>query len=238
MKTTLWWRTARSAGSSARVIPLNEAVAYFSAAIAKDPRNATAYRARGQVWFDRGELDKAVADLDESLRLEPRSSAAHTTRGWAWKRKGDMDRAMSDFDRAIALDPRNALAWRVRGATWASRKEYPKARADYTESIRIDPENPDSLLHRALLLAACTEAQDRDGKQSVADATRACEISAWKNPLYLNGLAAAYAEAGDFTAAVEWQKKAMERVPKGRKKAIQARVEQYEQHQPFRMTWR
>src|SRR5205085_11273 len=148
------------------------------------------------------------------------------------------DRAMLDFDRAIALDPKNALAWRVRGATWAARKEYPKARADYTESIRIDPENPDSLHHRALLLAACTEAMYRDGKQSVADATRACEITAWNNPLYLNGLAAACAEAGDFTAAVEWQKKALARVPASQKKAMQARVEQYQRHQPFRMTWR
>jgi len=72
----------------------------------------------------------------------------------------------------------------------------------------------------------------------VADATRACELSGWNNPLYLNGLAAASAEAGDFTAAVEWQTKAMERVPQAQKKAMQARVEQYQQHQPFRTTWR
>jgi tetratricopeptide (TPR) repeat protein len=220
------------------VIPLAEAVAHFSATIAKAPRDATAYLARGKVWFQQGELDKAIDDLDECLRLEPRTVEAHTIRGWAWKRKGDKDRAMADFDRAIALDPDDALAWRVRGATWASRKEYARARSDYSESIRIDPENPDSLNHRALLLSACNDASFRDGKQAVADATRACEITGWKHPLYLSNLAVAYAETGDFAAAIAWHKKAMDRSPQGQVKSMQARLEQYQQHQPFRMTWR
>src|SRR5262249_19208480 len=49
----------------------------------------------------------------------------------------------------------------------------------------------------------------RDGKRAVEAATRACELTDWKENEFLDTLAAAYAEVGDFDKAVEYQKKAV-----------------------------
>lgn len=218
----------------AAVIVASKAEDHFSKLIEDNSQKATAFLARGKVRFDGRDLDKAIADLDQSLALAP-SSEAQTIRAYAWKQKGDKEKAMAGFNEAIRLDPKNALAWRIRGATWAGKADYQKALADYSESIRIDPENPDSRHHRALLLSACNDPAIRNGKQAVEDATKACEVSEWKNALYLSGLASASAEAGDFDSAIKWQTKAIELSPSDQRTS---QLEEFKQHKPFRMTWR
>ena len=47
-------------------------------------------------------------------------------------------------------------------------------------------------------------------------ATRACELSEWKEATHLGTLAAAYAEMGEFDKAVEWQEKANNLTPSNR----------------------
>jgi tetratricopeptide (TPR) repeat protein len=210
------------------VIAAARADSHFSDLISKDPQDAGAQRARGKIRFEKGDHDRGIADFDASLKLEPNSEAL-TLRGFAWKRKGDAEKAMANFDEAIKLNPKEALAWRVRGATWAGKEDYKKAVAEYSESIRLDPENPDSLHHRAVMLAMCHVDEIRNGKQALADATKACEISEWKNPLYINGLVAAYAEVGDFDSAIKWHTQV---------KGSTDRLEQLRQHKPFRSSWK
>ena len=76
----------------------------------------------------------------------------------------------------------------------------------------------------------------RDGKQAVAHATRACELTDWKKPQCLDTLAAAYAAAGDFDRAVEYQQKALS-FPDFEKedgKGGRDRLRLYMQRKPYR----
>jgi serine/threonine protein kinase len=107
------------------------------------------------------------------------------------------------------------------------------------ESQRPEPDQGDGALAGHLNgyawhWATHPAAEVRDGPKAIENATKACEINNWQNPEYVDTLAAAYAEIGDFTSAIKWQKKAIDLLieePRPRSD-FEARLKLYESGQP------
>lgn len=80
----------------------------------------------------------------------------------------------------------------------------------FAEQIKRYPALMSAHDGRAWILATSADDRLRDGKAAVIAATRACELSNWKNSGALVTLAAAYAEAGQPALAVKWQQEAID----------------------------
>jgi hypothetical protein len=80
--------------------------------------------------------------------------------------------------------------------------------ASIEEAIRLDPKHSPAHNNLAWVLAAGPD-RVRDSKRAVEHATRACELTGWKNAVRISTRAAAHAEAGDFDRAVELENKAL-----------------------------
>jgi tetratricopeptide (TPR) repeat protein len=89
--------------------------------------------------------------------------------------------------------------------------------------------------------ATCLVAELRDGPEAIENATKACELTNWKSGRYVGTLAAAYAEAGNFVSAIEWQKKAIDLLTEeGRplqQPYFESRLKLYESRQPARLSF-
>jgi hypothetical protein len=86
----------------------------------------------------------------------------------------------------------------------------------------------------AWIMATCPDPRYRNAREAVAHGTKACELRAWKSWGYIDTLAAAYAEAGDFEQAVKWQTKAVELAGKNDKQAVREHLELYKAGKPYR----
>jgi len=211
----------------------DNAIKDYTEAIRLRPEFAIAYNNRGNSWYDKGELDNAIKDFTEAIRLNPKYESAYIIRGIAWYDKGEYDNAIKDFTEAIRLNPEDAMAYNNRGNAWEAKGEYDNAIKDYTEAIRLDPKYVSPYNGLAWILATCSESKFRDGQRAVSLARKACELTNWKNGDYLDTLAAAYAETGDFKAAVKWETKAHEFFSESNKKKYRYLLELYKAGKPY-----
>ncbi len=214
----------------------NMAQVDFDEAIRLDPESATARVSRGNLWGDLGDHDKALADYNEAIRINPRLAPAYSNRGLSWLAKGDAGKALADLDEAIRLAPEMTDAYNNRGIAWRVQGNTERAIADFSRVIQLEPKFADAYDSLALILATSAEAKVRDGKRAVELAQRACELTEWRNPYYINTLAAAHAEAGDYARATELQEKALglKAFSPAGESAARERLELYRAGKPLR----
>jgi tetratricopeptide (TPR) repeat protein len=116
-------------------------------------------------------------------------------------------------------------------------KKYDMARFDYDEAIRVNPNCAPAYNGLARIRATCPDEIWRDGKRAVEFATRACELTAWKETSSLDMLAAAHAETGEFDKAVRWQEKAnMQYTDADERRKGEERLKLYKEKKPYRQT--
>jgi tetratricopeptide (TPR) repeat protein len=213
----------------------DRAVADLGEAIRLYPTHARAYAYRGYARHRLGDLDGAVADYGEAVRLEPKRSWNYCCRGLARLSKGECDQAVADFDEAMRLAPEQAWPYYHRGRAWLGKGDYVKAVSDLDEAIRLDPSDAGAFNSLAWLLATCPDEGCRDAQVAVGAATRACELSGWKNAFHLGTLAAAYAEAGEFEKAIDFQLRANKLYDDGDEwEQGQQRLSLYDRMRPYR----
>lgn len=222
--------------ASARVMnkDYDGAIDDLTTALEIDP-HFSLYVERGRAKRAKGDLDGAIRDYGEALKQEPAYSVALNNRGVVWEAKGKDDEAVKDYTAAIKADPKYSTPYRNRGLIHQRRGDFTLAAKDFTDAVEYDPENPTTLDDLAWLLATCPIASVRDGKKALTVSKKACELTEFRNMLLLETLAAAYAESGDFTKAVQTQKKILDNKDYMDKygAGVRSKLKLYEQDKPY-----
>jgi tetratricopeptide (TPR) repeat protein len=190
---------------------------------------------RGEVWAAKEEFDKAIADCNEAIRLQPTLTAAYVSRSNVWMAKGEFDKAITDYTTIIKSLPNDPENYCHRGSAGRRKGNFREAKADYEKASKINPRFACAYNNLAWMQATCPDVRFRNGKEAALNARKAYKLGGGDYLAFLDTLAAACAETGDFQKAREWEAKAIEiDSDEKRKQRFRARMELYKQGKPCR----
>lgn len=233
------WKALHNRGFSFAVDGKYEkAIQDFNETIRLNPRYANAWFNRGEVHYHRNDFEAAISDYEEAIRLGPGEADYYFARGNAYHRMRRHEQAMADYNRSIEIDPQNAEAYVYRGDAWADLGRYDDAAQDYRAAVKIDDQLAAGYRSIAWLMATCPDERFRDTERGVAAALKAVRLDGSQNYRYLETLAAAQANDGQFDRAAETQEKAI-KIADGTAQqsfidVMRARLARYERRQPYR----
>jgi tetratricopeptide (TPR) repeat protein len=164
---------------------------------------------------DNGFLKDRLAEILRSQGREEEATAleSDTARG-----DGKYHYGLLGYDEWLRDNPSDAVAYLNRGLWHRWHGEWSRALSDYYRAIDADRRIAHAFCCRACLRATCPDDEFRDGPKAVADALTAMRLAEgqgkligdWRERLYLQVLAAAHAENGEFDEAVAFQTKALD----------------------------
>jgi len=182
---------------------VDEAIAHYQNALQISPDLAAAHINLGNALMQKGRVDEAIAHYQNALRISPDLAATHVNLGNALMQKGRGSEAIAHYQKALGIKPDLAEAHRDLGNIFLQQGRMREAIAHFQQALQIEPADPTVQGNLAWLLATCPEASLRNGTKAVELARQANKLTGGENPVILLTLAAAFAENGRFSEAVE-----------------------------------
>jgi tetratricopeptide (TPR) repeat protein len=204
---------------------LDRAAADLDRAVRLAPDCARCELERGAAQLIRGRPEEALSAFDRTLALEPDLAAAHASRAAALLRLRRPAEALEAISIAVAARPDNDGDVHNRAVVRTALGQHRQAIGDYERALAINPKSGGSHNNLAWLLATAPDPALRDGPRALRHARAALDLgcaAAW-----LDTLAAAHAECGDFEAAVRAEAEACRR-PGRRNEAFCQRLQAYQ----------
>ena len=171
-----------------------------------------------------GDDSGAIARYERAVSLDPEHPDANATLGAALVRRGSTAQALPHLERAIASGRAPAIAYAALAVVWTESGRPADAVREGREALRRDPKLAWAANNLAWILATSPDPALRDPAEAVRLAELAARRSAEPSPDLLDTLAAAYAAAARFDAAIETAGRAAELADRAGDAALAASI--------------
>ena len=171
-------------------------------AIELGPENVSAYQLLMNCLLESRRYNEASELGREWLAVSPYDVAAHSALGRAMAESGDPASAAQHLGYIAMLRPEAVKVHERLRQILSSLAGETDGLQRLREIAVNAPDSPRMLDELAWLLVTYPDSKSRDGAEAVRLAEKACVLTERRIPVFLDTLAAAYAEAGDFPRAV------------------------------------
>jgi tetratricopeptide (TPR) repeat protein len=214
-----------------------EAIAHYSRALELNPRFAEAHNNLAAALMPAGRADEALRHWETAIEIESRYPDARYNLGSALLQLGRTPEAIAQLQVATQLNRKNADAFYNLAAALQQTGRREEAIAHYEHALRLKADDAEVLNNLAWLLATSSDARLRNGPRAVELAQRADQLTAGQNVRVQATLAAALAETGRFTEAVDAARRALRLVApedRGLADTLRQQMRLYELSSPHR----
>jgi tetratricopeptide (TPR) repeat protein len=212
--------------------------ASFAAAVRFNPHSADAHQGLGLALLEQGKLPQAAESFRRAAGLQPGRAAIHFHLAEALARQHKLSEALGSYRRAVDLRPDDGRYRFYLALTLYQLGQREAAGDEYRRGLRLFPRWPEEASATAWRLATHPDPRRRDGALALRLALQACHATQSRQPEFLDALAAAQAELGQFAEAVATAKQALALAAASPRpdlaQQIRQRLHLYENRQPFR----
>ena len=187
-----------------------EAIARFQAAIVSRPGMTEVRMELGSALVQQGRWEEALAEFREEARLNPANADALSNLGMVQGQQGLLDQAIGSYQAALVIRPDNPDAQGNLGTLLGRKGRWADALVHFEKALVFQPGSALAHNNIAWLLATCPEPALRDGRRAAALAQEADRLTGGTDANSADTLAAAYAEAGQYSLAVDAARRALQ----------------------------
>jgi tetratricopeptide (TPR) repeat protein len=175
----------------------------FKYTLAVSPNNDVAENNLGIVFLGKGQLNEAISLLQAAVALRPDNSAAHENLAKALLQKGQVSDALVHYRKLLELQPDNIEVHNIVGTVLVQQGQIRDGVEEWQKVLAIQPDNGNAMSNLAWVFATAPDDSLRDGAQALHLAEGAMRISGGRISILFRTLAAAYAESGRFSEAIQ-----------------------------------
>jgi tetratricopeptide (TPR) repeat protein len=217
---------------------LDAAVEHYHAALEIDPKLALAHNNLGILLIQKGKLTEGAVQLREAMRLDPTNSETRLNLAFALNQQQQWPEAADLFSKIVRGDLPDPKAHYEFAVALAHLKRAREAMSQYASALLMQPDFPDALDGLAWILSTDANPDFRNGPEAVKMSERACELTGRNDPAKLKTLAAAYAETGQFEAAIKTVQTAKDLAAKASRQQLvnecSLMLEHFQRSEPWR----
>jgi len=221
---TALWRRQRTILSTAAILTIGvltwrawaqtwywrDSEILFKHALAVTTNNDVAENNLGIVYLRQGNVDEAISLLQAAVDLRPDNSPAHENLAKALLQKGKVADALIHYQKLLELQPDNIEVHNIVGTALIQQRRIREGVEEWEKVLAIQPDNGNAMSNLAWVFATSPDDSLRDGTKAIQLASEALRISGNRIPILFRTLAAAYAESGRFSEAIQTAQQGIE----------------------------